>query len=158
MGRPCTSTTRAWVELIFSAMRGTLDIAFGRRTGAIMIIYSNDPIQCADHTERAPVHLCGLDMRERVETVGQNSWQRKGSMLWDFSGVGIALGLCPRFGQIGFEQTPRVYGRIGHPASSILAVANCAMRRGRGQIVVGQRGVQRHRAARRENPAAIGQS
>jgi class 3 adenylate cyclase len=111
-------------ELIFR-YEGTLDRFAG---DGIMIIF-NDPIQCADHTERA-VHLA-LDMRERIETLAKQ-WQRKGHVLG--FGVGIASGYAT-LGQIGFEQR-REYTAIG----SVINLASRLCDEARpGQIVVGQR-------------------
>jgi adenylate cyclase len=111
-------------ELIFR-YEGTLDRFAG---DGIMIIF-NDPIQCADHTERA-VHLA-LDMRERVEGLAKQ-WRRKGHVLG--FGVGIAAGYAT-LGQIGFEQR-REYTAIG----SVINLASRLCDEARpGQIVIGQR-------------------
>jgi adenylate cyclase len=111
-------------ELIFR-YEGTLDRFAG---DGIMIIF-NDPIPCADHTERA-VHLA-LDMRERVETLSKQ-WRRKGHALG--FGVGIAAGYAT-LGQIGFEQR-REYTAIG----SVINLASRLCDEARpGQIVIGQR-------------------
>jgi adenylate cyclase len=111
-------------ELIFR-YEGTLDRFAG---DGIMIIF-NDPIPCADHTERA-VHLA-LDMRGRVETLSKQ-WRRKGHTLG--FGVGIAAGYAT-LGQIGFEQR-REYTAIG----SVINLASRLCDEARpGQIVVGQR-------------------
>jgi adenylate cyclase len=111
-------------ELIFR-YEGTLDRFAG---DGIMIIF-NDPIPCADHTERA-VHLA-LDMRGRVETLSQQ-WRRKGHVLG--FGVGIASGYAT-LGQIGFEQR-REYTAIG----SVINLASRLCDEARpGQIVIGQR-------------------
>jgi class 3 adenylate cyclase len=111
-------------ELIFR-YEGTLDRFAG---DGIMIIF-NDPIPCADHTERA-VHLA-LDMRERVETLSKQ-WRRKGHELG--FGVGIAAGYAT-LGQIGFEQR-REYTAIG----SVINLASRLCDEARpGQIVIGQR-------------------
>jgi class 3 adenylate cyclase len=111
-------------ELIFR-YEGTLDRFAG---DGIMIIF-NDPIPCADHTERA-VHLA-LDMRARVETLSTH-WRRKGHTLG--FGVGIATGYAT-LGQIGFEKR-REYTAIG----SVINLASRLCDEARpGQIVVGQR-------------------
>jgi len=111
-------------ELIFR-YEGTLDRFAG---DGIMIIF-NDPIPCADHTERA-VHLA-LDMRGRVEALSKQ-WRRKGHTLG--FGVGIAAGYAT-LGQIGFEQR-REYTAIG----SVINLASRLCDEARpGQIVVGQR-------------------
>ena len=89
----------------------------------------NDPIPCADHTERA-VHLA-LDMRDRVEALCKQ-WRRKGHSLG--FGVGIAAGYAT-LGQIGFEQR-REYTAIG----SVINLASRLCDEAKpGQIVVGQR-------------------
>jgi adenylate cyclase len=111
-------------ELIFR-YEGTLDRFAG---DGIMIIF-NDPIPCADHTERA-VHLA-LDMRDRVQALCKQ-WQRKGHSLG--FGVGIAAGYAT-LGQIGFEQR-REYTAIG----SVINLASRLCDEAKpGQIVVGQR-------------------
>jgi class 3 adenylate cyclase len=111
-------------ELIFR-YEGTLDRFAG---DGIMVVF-NDPIPCADHTERA-VRL-SLDMRDRVEALGKQ-WRRKGHSLG--FGVGIAAGYAT-LGQIGFEQR-REYTAIGSVIN--LASRLCGEAKA-GQIVVGQR-------------------
>jgi adenylate cyclase len=111
-------------ELIFR-YEGTLDRFAG---DGIMIIF-NDPIPCADHTERA-VRLA-LEMRERVEVLAEQ-WRRKGHTLG--FGVGIAAGYAT-LGQIGFEQR-REYTAIG----SVINLASRLCDEARpGQIIIGQR-------------------
>jgi adenylate cyclase len=111
-------------ELIFRH-EGTLDRFAG---DGIMIVF-NDPIQCADHTERA-VRLA-LDMRDKVDTLAQQ-WRRRGHNLG--FGVGIAAGYAT-LGQIGFEQR-REYTAIG----SVINLASRLCDEARpGQIIVGQR-------------------
>jgi adenylate cyclase len=111
-------------ELIFRH-EGTLDRFAG---DGIMIVF-NDPIQCADHTERA-VRLA-LDMRDKVDTLAQQ-WRRRGHALG--FGVGIAAGYAT-LGQIGFEQR-REYTAIG----SVINLASRLCDEARpGQIIVGQR-------------------
>jgi len=111
-------------ELIFR-YEGTLDRFAG---DGIMIVF-NDPIQCADHTERA-VQLA-LEMRGQVDQL-QAQWQRKGHRLG--FGVGIASGYAT-LGQIGFEQR-REYTAIG----SVINLASRLCDEARpGQIVIGQR-------------------
>ena len=61
-----------------------------------MIVF-NDPIPCADHTERA-VRLA-IEMRDKVEELSQH-WGRQGYNLG--FGIGIAAGYAT-LGQIGFE-------------------------------------------------------
>jgi class 3 adenylate cyclase/CheY-like chemotaxis protein len=111
-------------ELIFR-YEGTLDRFAG---DGIMIVF-NDPIQCADHTERA-VQLA-LEMRGQVDQL-QAQWQRKGHRLG--FGVGVASGYAT-LGQIGFEQR-REYTAIG----SVINLASRLCDEARpGQIVIGQR-------------------
>jgi len=110
--------------LIFQ-YEGTLERFLG---DGIMIIF-NDPIPCADHTERA-VRLA-LDMRNAVEKV-LNDWKRKGHTLG--FGIGIASGYAT-LGQIGFEQR-RDYTAIGSVTN--LASRLCDEAKA-GQIVISQR-------------------
>ena len=79
-------------ELIFR-YEGTLERILANR---IMILF-NDPIPCADHTERA-VRLA-LDMRDKVQGLAKE-WARKGHVL-GFR-IGIASGYAT-LGQVGFE-------------------------------------------------------
>jgi adenylate cyclase len=79
-------------ELIFR-YEGTLERILANR---IMIVF-NDPIPCADHTERA-VRLA-LDMRDKVQGLAKE-WARKGHVLG--FGIGIASGYAT-LGQVGFE-------------------------------------------------------
>jgi adenylate cyclase len=111
-------------ELIFR-YEGTLERFLG---DGIMIIF-NDPIPCADHTERA-VRLA-LDMRESVDRLAK-AWHRKGHTLG--FGIGIASGYAT-LGQIGFEHR-REYTAIGSVTN--LASRLCGEARS-GQIVTSQR-------------------
>jgi class 3 adenylate cyclase/CheY-like chemotaxis protein len=111
-------------ELIFR-YEGTLERFLG---DGIMIIF-NDPIPCADHTERA-VGLA-LDMRTAVEGLAKE-WRRKGHALG--FGIGIASGYAT-LGQIGFEHR-REYTAIGSVTN--LASRLCGEAQP-GQIVIGQR-------------------
>ena len=95
---------------------------------AIMIIF-NDPIPCADHTERG-VRLA-LDMRQEVEKV-LTRWQRKGHSLG--FGIGIASDYAT-LGQIGFEQR-RDYTAIGRVIN--LASRLCDEAKA-GQIIISRR-------------------
>jgi adenylate cyclase len=104
---------------------GTLERFLG---DGIMIIF-NDPIPCADHTERA-VRLA-LDMRQEVEKV-LKSWERKGHSLG--FGIGIAADYAT-LGQIGFEQR-RDYTAIGSVTN--LASRLCDEAKA-GQIVISRR-------------------
>jgi adenylate cyclase len=111
-------------KLIFR-YEGTLERFLG---DGIMIIF-NDPIPCADHTERA-VRLA-LDMRESVDGLAKE-WRRKGHTLG--FGIGIASGYAT-LGQIGFEHR-REYTAIGSVIN--LASRLCGEARA-GQIVISQR-------------------
>ena len=104
---------------------GTLERFLG---DGIMIVF-NDPIPCADHTERA-VRL-SLDMRESVDGLAKE-WRRKGHVLG--FGIGIASGFAT-LGQIGFEHR-REYSAIG----SVINLASRLCDEARpGQIVINQR-------------------
>jgi class 3 adenylate cyclase len=94
----------------------------------IMILF-NDPIPCADHTERG-VRLA-LDMRQDVEKVLAR-WERKGHSLG--FGIGIAADYAT-LGQIGFEQR-RDYTAIGRVTN--LASRLCDQAKA-GQIVISRR-------------------
>jgi adenylate cyclase len=104
---------------------GTLE----RFTGDGLMIFFNDPIPCADPTERA-LHMA-VSMRTRVGGLNAR-WRRRGHQL-DF-GVGISQGYAT-LGKIGFE------GRFDYAA--IGTVTNLAARlcdeAGAGQILVSQR-------------------
>ena len=108
-------------ELIFR-YEGTLERFLG---DGIMIVF-NDPIPCADHTERA-VRLA-LDMRERVNELG-TQWRRKGHELG--FGIGIATGFAT-VGQIGFQER-REYTAIG---SVINLASRLCDEAATGQIVI----------------------
>ncbi len=111
-------------ELIFR-YEGMLDRFVG---DGIMVVF-NDPIPCADHTERA-VRLA-LEMRERVDELA-TQWRRHGHDL----GFGIGIAACyATLGQIGFEQR-REYTAIGSVTN--LASRLCDEARP-GQIVINQR-------------------
>ena len=111
-------------QLIFR-YEGTLERFLG---DGIMIIF-NDPIPCADHSERA-VRLA-LDMRDSVAVLSKE-WRRKGHELG--FGIGIASGYAT-LGQIGFERR-REYTAIGSVTN--LASRLCGEARA-GQIVTSQR-------------------
>ena len=111
-------------QLIFR-YEGTLERFLG---DGIMIIF-NDPIPCADHSERA-VRLA-LDMRDSVDALSKE-WRRKGHELG--FGIGIASGYAT-LGQIGFERR-REYTAIGSVTN--LASRLCGEARA-GQIVISQR-------------------
>lgn len=111
-------------ELIFR-YEGTLE----RFLGDGMMILFNDPIPCADHTERA-IRLA-LDMRDRMNELG-TQWRRFGHDLG--FGIGISNGFAT-IGQVGFEQR-RDYTAIGSVIN--LAARLCGEAR-TGQIVISAR-------------------
>jgi class 3 adenylate cyclase/CheY-like chemotaxis protein len=111
-------------ELIFK-YEGTLERFLG---DGIMIVF-NDPIECADHTERA-VRLA-LEMRDKVEELSKH-WGRQGYALG--FGIGIAAGYAT-LGQIGFEHR-REYTAIGSVTN--LASRLCDEARP-GQILIARR-------------------
>jgi adenylate cyclase len=111
-------------ELIFK-YEGTLERFLG---DGIMIVF-NDPIPCADHTERAA--RLAIEMRDKVEELSQH-WGRKGYALG--FGIGIAAGYAT-LGQIGFEHR-REYSAIGGVPN--LASRLCDEARP-GQILIAQR-------------------
>ena len=111
-------------ELIFR-YEGTLERLLA---DGIMIIF-NDPIPCADHTERA-VRLA-LDMRDKVEGLAKK-WARKSHDL------GFALGIASGYatlGQVGFEHRCQytANGSVINLASRLCDEAKS------GQIVISQR-------------------
>ena len=73
---------------------GTLE----RFAGDGLLTLFNDPLPCADHTERA-VRLA-IDMRTQLETLSQ-AWRQRGHDLG--FGIGIARGTAT-LGKIGFDQ------------------------------------------------------
>jgi adenylate cyclase len=104
---------------------GTLE----RYAGDGILILFNDPIECADHTERA-VRMA-VEMRDAIGALAQR-WRAQGHELG--FGVGIARGFAT-MGRIGFE------GRSDYAA--IGTVSNLASRLSdeakAGQILVSQR-------------------
>jgi adenylate cyclase len=111
-------------ELIFR-YEGTLERILANR---IMVLF-NDPIPCADHTERA-VRLA-LGMRDKVQVLAKE-WARKGHVLG--FGIGIASGYAT-LGQVGFEHR-REYTANG---SVINLAARLCDEAKPGQIVISQR-------------------
>jgi class 3 adenylate cyclase len=111
-------------KLIFQ-FDGTLE----RFTGDGIMIFFNDPIPCAEHTEKA-VRMA-LEMRGRVQEL-RKDWLRKD---YDLDlGVGLAAGYAT-LGNIGFEG--RIdYGAVGNVTN--LAARLCAEAKG-GQILINQR-------------------
>jgi adenylate cyclase len=112
-------------ELIFQ-YEGTLE----RFAGDGILIIFNDPIPCADHTERG-VRLA-LDMRDEVTKNLATRWRGRGHDLG--FGIGIAVGYAT-LGQIGFTRR-REYTAIG----SVINLASRLCDEAKpGQIVVAQR-------------------
>ena len=105
-------------ELIFQ-YEGTLERFAG---DGIMIVF-NDPIPCADHTERA-VQLA-LDMRDQVDKLA-TQWRRKGHALG--FGVGIASG----YATLGRSVSSSAANTRRSAASSI-SRRGCATKRGRAR-------------------------
>lgn len=112
-------------KLIFD-YEGTLE----RFAGDGILILFNDPIPCADHTERA-VRLA-LDMRDEAVSKLTKRWRGRGHDLG--LGIGIAVGYAT-LGQIGFTER-REYTAIGSVIN--LASRLCDEAKA-GQIVVSQR-------------------
>ena len=111
-------------KLIF-AFDGTLE----RFAGDGIMIFFNDPIPCADHTEKA-IRMA-LDMRRKVEDL-RTEWFKKG---YDLDlGIGLAAGYAT-LGNIGFEGRMD-YGAIGNVTN--LAARLCAEAKAR-QILTNQR-------------------
>jgi class 3 adenylate cyclase/CheY-like chemotaxis protein len=100
-----------------------------RYAGDGILILFNDPIECADHTERAT--RMAIEMRDAIGDLAQR-WRAQGHDLG--FGVGIARGFAT-LGQVGFE------GRSDYAA--IGTVSNLAARLSdqakAGQILVSQR-------------------
>jgi adenylate cyclase len=110
---------------IIHRYEGTLE----RFTGDGLMVFFNDPIPCADPTERA-LHMA-VAMRLRVGEL-KARWRRRGHQL-DF-GVGISQGYAT-LGKIGFE------GRFDYAAIGTvtnLAARLCDEAEG-GQILISQR-------------------
>jgi class 3 adenylate cyclase len=104
---------------------GTLE----RFAGDGILILFNDPVPCADHTERAG--RMAIDMRDRIgELTGQ--WRRRGHTLG--FGVGIAVGYAT-LGRIGFDRRLE-YAAVGSVTN--LACRLCDEAKS-GQILVSQR-------------------
>jgi class 3 adenylate cyclase/CheY-like chemotaxis protein len=115
---------RALGELI-DRYEGTLE----RFAGDGILILFNDPVACADHTERAA--RMAIDMRDRVgELTGQ--WRKRGHTLG--FGVGIAVGYAT-LGRIGFDRRLE-YAAVGSVTN--LACRLCDEAKA-GQILVSQR-------------------
>jgi class 3 adenylate cyclase len=115
---------KALGELIFR-YEGTLE----RFAGDGILILFNDPMQCADHAERA-VRMA-IDMRESIGILLEQ-WRKRGHDLG--FGVGIAFGYAT-LGQIGFDRRLE-YAAVGSVTN--LASRLCDEAR-TGQILISQR-------------------
>jgi adenylate cyclase len=117
----------------YHAAMGKVIFAFGgtleRFAGDGIMIFFNDPIPCADHTEKA-IRMA-LDMQAKVEDL-RADWLKKG---YDLDlGIGLAAGYAT-LGNIGFEGRMD-YGAIGNVTN--LAARLCAEAKAR-QILTNQR-------------------
>lgn len=117
----------------YHAAMGKLIFDFGgtleRFAGDGIMIFFNDPIPCADHTEKA-VRMA-LAMQTKVEEI-RSEWLKKGYEL-DL-GIGMAAGYAT-LGNIGFEGRMD-YGAIGNVTN--LAARLCSEAKAR-QILTNQR-------------------
>jgi class 3 adenylate cyclase/CheY-like chemotaxis protein len=111
-------------ELIFR-YEGTLE----RFAGDGILILFNDPVQCADHAERA-VRMA-IDMRASIGGL-LDAWRKRGHDLG--FGIGIAFGYAT-LGQIGFDRRVE-YAAVGSVTN--LASRLCDEARN-GQILISQR-------------------
>jgi len=111
-------------ELIFR-YEGTLE----RFAGDGILILFNDPVQCADHAERA-VRMA-VDMRASIGGLLE-AWRKRGHDLG--FGIGIAFGYAT-LGQIGFDRRVE-YAAVGSVTN--LASRLCDEARN-GQILISQR-------------------
>src|SRR5208282_403842 len=111
-------------ELIYR-YEGTLE----RFAGDGILILFNDPVPCADHTERAA--RMAIDMRDRVGELTEH-WRKRGHTLG--FGVGIAVGYAT-LGRIGFDRRLE-YAAVGSVIN--LACRLCDEAKA-GQILVSQR-------------------
>ncbi|MEX0802850.1 MAG: response regulator [Candidatus Binatia bacterium] len=111
-------------KLIFK-YEGTLE----RFAGDGIMIFFNDPIPCADHTERAL--RMAAEMRSRIEDL-RTGWLKKG---YDLDlGIGLAASYAT-LGNIGFEGRMD-YGAVGNVTN--LAARLCDEAKG-GQILTNQK-------------------
>ncbi|MBM4262313.1 MAG: response regulator [Deltaproteobacteria bacterium] len=115
-------------RLVFK-FEGTLE----RFVGDGIVVIFNDPLPCADHSEKAA--CMALDMRERVKQL-REMWSKRGYNL-DL-GVGLASGYAT-LGTIGFEGRMD-YSSIGNLPN--LAARLCAEAKG-GQILTDQKTMSR---------------
>lgn len=100
-----------------------------RFAGDGLMALFNDPVPCADHTERA-VRMA-VEMRDRIEDLSQ-VWRQRGHQLG--FGIGIALGFAT-LGKIGFDHRLD-YAAIGSVCN--LASRLCDEAKS-GQIIVDER-------------------
>ena len=104
-----------------------------RFAGDGIMVFLNDPVPCADHTERA---VCmAVEMRARAKEL-REAWQKKG---YDLDlGIGIACSYAT-LGNVGFEGRMD-YGAIGNVTN--LASRLCDEAKG-GQILTNQKTLAR---------------
>jgi adenylate cyclase len=100
-----------------------------RYAGDGILILFNDPIECADHTERA-VRMA-IEMRDAIGQLAQR-WRAQGHDLG--FGVGIARGFAT-LGQVGFDRRSD-YAAIGTVSNLAARLSDQAKA---GQILVSQR-------------------
>jgi len=104
-----------------------------RFAGDGIMVFLNDPVPCADHTERA-VRMA-VEMRARAKEL-REAWQKKG---YDLDlGIGIACSYAT-LGNVGFEGRMD-YGAIGNVTN--LASRLCDEAKG-GQILTNQKTLAR---------------
>jgi adenylate cyclase len=117
----------------YHTMMGHAIVEFGGTlehfAGDGMMVFFNDPIQQADHVERA-VRMA-VAMRERFEGLAQG-WRKRGFEL--HLGVGIATGYAT-LGRIGFEGRYD-YGAIGNV---VILASRLSSEARAGQILLAQR-------------------
>jgi class 3 adenylate cyclase/CheY-like chemotaxis protein len=115
-------------KLIFR-YEGTLE----RFAGDGIMIFFNDPVPCADHTDKA-VRMA-LEMRARVKQL-RGEWLKKG---YDLDlGIGISAGYAT-LGHIGFEGRMD-YGAIGNVTNLAARLCGEALA---GQILTNQKTLSR---------------
>ncbi len=119
------SEYHACLGALIDRYEGTLE----RFVGDGLLVLFNDPIPCADHTERA-VRMA-LSMREGVAALSER-WRHQGHVLG--FGIGIARGFAT-IGRIGFAQRSdyAVIGSVTNLAARLCEAAKA------GQILVSQR-------------------
>jgi len=100
-----------------------------RYAGDGILVLFNDPIECADHTERAA--RMAIEMRESIGALAER-WRAQGHSLG--FGVGIARGFAT-LGQVGFENRSD-YAAIGTVSNLAARLSDEAKA---GQILISQR-------------------